>query len=68
MNVPLTLGKVADRFGVQTWQVRRLFQNGTLQPAARVGPYRVVPESDLPAVETALIAAGYLPSRETANA
>jgi len=55
-----TLGDVADRLGCQTWQVRRLFETGRLPPAKRIGLYRVVPASDLPAVEQALIKAGYL--------
>jgi DNA-binding transcriptional MerR regulator len=56
----LTMGDVATRFGVQVWQVRRLFERGLLPPAARVGAYRVVAADDLPAVEQALRTAGYL--------
>ena len=43
----LTIGAVADHFGVAPWQVRRLFERGMLPPAARVGAYRVVDPSDL---------------------
>jgi DNA-binding transcriptional MerR regulator len=60
MSTPLTLGTVAERFGVPTWKVRRLFERGILPPAARIGPYRVVDPADLPAIETALREAGYL--------
>jgi DNA-binding transcriptional MerR regulator len=55
-----TIGDVALFFGVETWQVRRLFQRGILPPAPRVGAYRVVAAVDLPTVEQALKSAGYL--------
>jgi DNA-binding transcriptional MerR regulator len=64
----LTIGTVARRLGCQAWQVRRLFERGLLPPAARVGLYRVVAESDLPAVEQALREAGYLPHSQQAAA
>jgi DNA-binding transcriptional MerR regulator len=57
---PMTIGEVASHFGVQTWQVRRLFQRGLLPPALRVGVYRVVNNDELPAIEAALRQAGYL--------
>jgi DNA-binding transcriptional MerR regulator len=60
MSTPLTIGAVADRFGVAAWQVRRLFERGILPPAIRVGPYRVIDPADLPKIEAALRAAGYL--------
>ena len=57
----LTIGEVAERFPpVKKWQVRRLFERGLLPPAERVGVYRVFGEADLPAIERALRAAGYL--------
>jgi DNA-binding transcriptional MerR regulator len=63
----LTIGDAARRLGVPHWKVRRLFERGLLAPAMRVGAYRVVAESDLPRIATALIRAGYL-SGEAANA
>jgi DNA-binding transcriptional MerR regulator len=60
-----TMGQLARRYGCQSWQVRRLFERGLLPPASRVGPYRVVSEADLPAVEFALQKAGYIPARES---
>jgi DNA-binding transcriptional MerR regulator len=57
-----TLGDVARHFGVEVWQVRRLYERGILPPAARVGLYRVVTTDDLPIVERALRSAGYLPN------
>jgi DNA-binding transcriptional MerR regulator len=67
VSVPLTIGEVAERFGVRPWQVRKLFTSGRLPPAARVGPYRVIPEQDLPKVERALRQVGYLPESEAAH-
>jgi DNA-binding transcriptional MerR regulator len=66
-NTPLTIGAVAERLGVQPWQVRRLYERGLLPPAARVGAYRVVAPSELPVIRRALVAAGYLP-KEVAHA
>jgi DNA-binding transcriptional MerR regulator len=57
----LTIGAVARRYGCPAWQIRRLFERGLLPPAPRVGAYRVIAVSDLPRVEEALRAAGYLP-------
>jgi hypothetical protein len=56
-----TTGDIARRFGVEPWQVRRVFERGLLPPAPRVGPYRVVAGADLLVVERALRTAGYLP-------
>jgi hypothetical protein len=58
----LTIGTIARRLGCKAWHVRRLFERNLLPPAARVGPYRVVAEADLPAIEQALRDAGYLPN------
>jgi DNA-binding transcriptional MerR regulator len=60
MNIPLTIGAAAGRFGVAAWQVRRLYERGILPPAERIGPYRVIDPADLPEVEAALRRAGYL--------
>jgi hypothetical protein len=59
----LTTGAVARRYGCRPWQIRRLFERGLLPPAPRLGPYRVIPVSDLPKVERALREAGYLPEK-----
>ncbi len=67
-HLPLTIGAVAQRLGVQPWQVRRLFVRGLLPAAARVGAYRVLFEDDLPAVKAALRQAGYLSTEEVAGA
>lgn len=56
----LTLGEVADYFSQPLWRIRRLYILKHLPPAQRVGPYRVVPESELPLVRSALIRAKYI--------
>lgn len=56
----LTIGQVAQHFGVDAWQVRALFTRGYLPEGQRVGAYRVFTETDLPSVEVALNSAGYL--------
>lgn len=56
----MTLGEVADHFGVQVWRVRRLFDRGLYPEPDRVGQSRVIPAKDLPKVEAALKEAGYL--------
>jgi hypothetical protein len=62
-----TIGAVARRYGVEPWQVRRLFERGLLPEAHRVGAYRVIAVDDLPQVEAALKAAGYLPEGQGVN-
>jgi DNA-binding transcriptional MerR regulator len=64
---PLTIGAVARRYGCPPWQIRRLFERGLLPPAPRVGAYRVIAAADLPQVEEALRAAGYLPRAESGS-
>jgi DNA-binding transcriptional MerR regulator len=56
----LTVGEVAARFGVYAWQVRRVFEQGLMPPAKRVGAYRVVEEEDLRTIKAALERLGYL--------
>jgi hypothetical protein len=58
----LTMGVIAGRYGVKQWQVRRLFERNLLPEPMRVGAYRVIRIEDLPAVEQALRAAGYIKS------
>jgi hypothetical protein len=55
-----SVGEAAHHFGVPTWKVVRVYERGLLPPALRFGRYRVVRESDLPALEGALRRAGYL--------
>jgi hypothetical protein len=62
----MTIGDLCRHFDRPYWMMRKLFTRGFLAETLRVGPYRVVPVTDLPQVEAALRAAGYLPS-DTAN-
>ena len=66
MSMPtvLLIGDVARRLGVQPWHIRRAIQRGYLSEPLRVGGFfRAFGEEDLPRVESALRAAGYLPER-----
>lgn len=56
----LTTGDVARMFGCEVWQVRRLYERRLLPDGPRFGPYRLIDAADLPRVEDALKAAGYL--------
>jgi hypothetical protein len=56
-----TTGDLAKRFGVFPWQLVRAITRGFLPEPQRIGCYRVWTEVDLPQVEAALRAAGYLP-------
>jgi hypothetical protein len=59
---PLTTAKAAQHFGVQTWQVRRIYEAGLLPPPDRAGAYRLIKPAELPALEEALRRRGYLPN------
>jgi hypothetical protein len=61
-NLPgcFTVGDIARRFACREWQVRALFERGLVPPARRFGQYRVIATEDLPAIEAALRAAGYI--------
>jgi hypothetical protein len=65
---PLTLGDIARRYGIRPWMVRRVYERGLLPEPARLGPWRVVYLDQLPALEAALRAAGYLPTPEVVHA
>ena len=64
----LTLGEIACRYGCQLWQVRRLFERKIVPEARRIGNYRVVPEVELPDIESALLHAGYIAAPVNATA
>lgn len=55
-----SLGDVARYFGVQLWQVRRLFERGILPEPGRIGRYRIILGMQMPKVKDALIKAGYI--------
>ena len=64
----VTLGEIAGRYGCQLWQVRRLFERKIVPEARRIGNYRVVPEMELPGIESALARAGYIASPANSTA
>jgi len=51
---------VGLHFGIAGWRVQRLCERGLLPEPTRVGRFRVFYASDLPRIEKALRAAGYL--------
>ena len=57
-----TTGYLSRRFDVPQWQIDALFKRKLLPEPTRVGCYRVFAASDLPAIEAALIEAGYISS------
>ncbi len=59
-QLPLLIGDVAEHFGCRAWQVRRLIERGLLPEPQRLGPFRVFFPSDLPRIEQALLATGYV--------
>jgi hypothetical protein len=63
-----TLGRLARRINCPAWAIRRLFERGLLPEPGRIGPYRVIAEADVPVIEAALRAAGYLPATTPALA
>ena len=71
---PLTIGDAARRIADKTqhpidpWQIRRVITRGLLPEPDRVGAFRIFYDDDLPAIETALRDAGYLPQEEVVNA
>ncbi len=60
----VTLGDLARHFKRPAWMIRRLFERRLLAEPERVGAYRVIPVSEIPKVETALRAAGYIAADE----
>jgi hypothetical protein len=65
----LTSGDLCRMFRVLPWQIEQVCQRGLLKEPKRLGRWRIWRSSDLPAVEEALIAAGYVKEKaEVANA
>jgi hypothetical protein len=52
--------EAARRLGVRHWMVRRVYEDRLLPDAPRVGRNRVIRPEDLPAIEAALRAKGYI--------
>lgn len=58
----LTLGQVADEFGVHLWQVQRVYERNMVpaENVHRFGRWRGVSTNELPVIREALERAGYL--------
>ena len=59
---------VADMLGTNTWRVRRLFEDGTIQEPARFAGKRAIPGELLPTIVDRLRDRGWLPDSEPASA
>jgi len=55
---------IAGLLGCKQWQVRRLFENGTIDNVPRIGQHRAIPASLLPAIIDGLRERGWLPTVE----
>jgi hypothetical protein len=60
----ISLGAVARLYQLPLWKVRRLYETGRLAEPPRIGVYRLIRRSDLPIIERALRAAGFLKKGE----
>jgi hypothetical protein len=68
MSKDVLLGEASRQLGYDTWQLQRLLDRKLYGPVRRCGRYRVLSESELPAVREALTAAGYRPRSAAAAA
>lgn len=55
---------VADFLGVETWRVRRLFEDGTLPEPDRFAGKRAISADLIPSIVDCLRRRGWLPSEE----
>ncbi|MDA0240701.1 MAG: hypothetical protein O2955_06320 [Planctomycetota bacterium] len=55
-----TTKDVAKMHGIETWRVRRLFEDGTLPEPPKLGAYRMIPDEMIPAIREALERRGWL--------
>lgn len=56
--------EVAELFGCREWQIRRLYEDGTLPEPCRFAGKRVIQREALPEVLDAIRARGWLPDRQ----
>jgi len=57
---PITLGTVADTYGIQLWRLQKLVNKGKIPVRGKIGNVRVVNQDDLPAIEQVLRDTGLL--------
>lgn len=56
----LSTRQIADILGVETWRVRRLFEDGTLPEPARFCGKRAIPATSIQAIADSLFVRGWL--------
>ncbi len=54
-----TTREAAELLGVETWQVRRLFEDGTLAEPPKFGGKRAIPSSLVPKIRKAMADRGW---------
>ncbi len=57
---------VAKLLSVDSWKVRRLFEDGTLPEPGRIGNQRAIPREMIQQITVALQRRGYMPTTEVA--
>ena len=62
-----TTREVADLLGTETWRVRRLFEDGTLNEPPRFAGKRAIPGKMLPIIIDALRDRGWLSGTQGAS-
>ena len=68
MSTLHTTREVAELLGVETWRVRRLFEDGTLAEPPKFGGKRAIGADLIPQIVDALRDRGWLPVQEPARA
>jgi excisionase family DNA binding protein len=56
----LSVGEAASLLGCKDWHLQRLFARGLVAEPARAGRQRLIERRTLPALQKALLEAGYL--------
>ena len=64
MATHLSTGDVSELLGVDTWRVRRLYEDGDLPDPPRIGLARAIPRESIPFIVDALRARGWLPKAQ----
>ncbi len=68
MQYHFTTREIADRLGGRTWQVRRLFEDGTLPEPGKFCGRRAIPAEMLGPIADAMRKRHWLPETEGATA
>ena len=64
----LIVGQVAEKIGVQTWQIQSLLNRGLIKPAGRISRWRFFTEKQLDEIRAAAVKSGYLSSNASSVA